>query len=207
MRVSSGADDRPEVIRSAYNASPGRVDFYIEQIFGGNSQERKDESSSSDGGVGSTSFIVLLSTNSFIRWKPSYQIYEREIFQKFPPSSKHLGVFDPLFSPFPCSLLPYFVVSSTWNITRRKISLSLTFYRGRFSRKKYELLIGGKSNFMLVYVTAHRYILKQRCSPLFVPRQIESGRVGSRGLCKSSRYPIHHHSHTLVFISFRFFFP
>lgn len=117
------------------------------------------------------------------------------------------GVFDALSSPLPCSLLPYFVVSSTWNITRRKISLSLTFYRGRFSRKKYELLIGGKSNFMLVYVTAHRYILKQRCSPLFVPRQIESGRVGSRGLCKSSRYPIHHHSHTLVFISFRFFFP
>lgn len=90
MRVSSGADDRPEVIRSAYNASPGRVDFYIEQIFRGNSQEPNDESSSSDGDVGSTSFIVLSSTNSFIRWKPTYQIYEREIFQKLSPSSKQL---------------------------------------------------------------------------------------------------------------------
>lgn len=108
MRVSSGADDRPEVIRSAYNASPGRVDFYIEQIFGGNSQEPKDESSSGDGGVGSTSFIVLLSTNSFICSKPTYQIYEREIFQKFSPSSKQFGAFDALFSPFPCLVASLF---------------------------------------------------------------------------------------------------
>lgn len=54
---------------------------------------------------------------------------------------------------------------------------SLTFYRRRFFRvKKYELLIGGKSNFMLAYVTAHRYILRQRG----VSRCSSRGQVESR---------------------------
>lgn len=100
------------------------------------------------------------------------------------------------------SRIPSFRAAPTWNIARRKISLSLTFHRGRFSRKKYELLIEGKRNFMLVYVTAHRYILRQRCFPLFVPRRVASVRYVNR-----ADIPAHRHPHTLLFISFRFFFP